>query len=51
MKMDRTDAEEASLVTLTVAAPECYRLGDLVVDAGSGRVLRDGHEIELPRLS
>lgn len=50
MKMDRTYSAEASFAALT-AVPECYRLGDLVIDADSGRVLRGEHEIELPRLS
>lgn len=50
MKMDRADSQEASFATWTDAA-ECYRLGDLVIDADSGRVLRGEHEIELPRLS
>ena len=28
-----------------------YRIDDLVLDTGSRRVMRDGHEIELPKLS
>jgi TolB-like protein/DNA-binding winged helix-turn-helix (wHTH) protein/tetratricopeptide (TPR) repeat protein len=51
MKMDRTNADQAPFATVNVVAPESYRLGDLVIDADSGRVLRGEHEIELPRLS
>lgn len=51
MKMDRTNADKAPFATSSVVAPEIYRLGDLVVDADCGRVLRGEYEIELPRLS
>ncbi len=36
---------------LALPAAECFRLGDLLIDAGSGRVLRDGCEVPLSRLS
>ncbi|MCH7893925.1 MAG: winged helix-turn-helix transcriptional regulator [Proteobacteria bacterium] len=31
--------------------PQCLRLGDLILDAGTMRVTRDGKEIALPKLS
>lgn len=50
-RSQRTCDGVAAIGGVELPVAECFRVGDLLIDAGSGRVLRDGREIPLPRLS